>query len=523
MAKSSDDGNSPPCNRPLSRASRLLFRQDASPILLHYFGGKDREAPWRRRIRNDGDGGDASFDKKGRRRERISMVDNPADGLTDEEWYELLGWAIDQSTSSSATNSDNPATPNICPLHPKHDVLLKNDRNSFLIQTRYRSAMTKFGAFSLPSHWAARTASWREERETYTQLHDHPPLSPRQISANSVFLFQCGFSEKTFVSRYYLDKYMETHHPTHGGDEIDSAGNQLLCPADHVCEALGGVSACVETMSAMAPHYGRGALLGKEYDAPAADSFFSTSISSLISHLNRGNDQTERVDDDPFPTKKRQMQTRQARREANLIKAIREKAIGEMRHRAWRRNKLMLQVALHRQRSLGENSSEEQLTVSEIFSDAALAEQEKNIENDLHPVPAASAASCDEKEMERLFHLCRNMMLTCFGDGAVDGAKRKVEENSHTLTNDLITQICEPLHCHHRLHRMAGHNSRHVVHWNDKWHEHHSFALGWLGWIGVLGLVMFYGCAYVAGVLDDDFGNSNLPNHRQKKGKPKYA
>ena len=40
----------------------------------------------------------------------------------------------------------------------------------------------------------------------------------------------------------------------------------------------------------------------------------------------------------------------------------------------------MLQVAFHGQRSCGENLSEEEPTVSEIFSDAALAKQEKNIE-----------------------------------------------------------------------------------------------------------------------------------------------
>ena len=129
--------------------------------------------------------------------------------------------------------------------------------------------------------------------------------------------------------------------------------------------------------------------------------------------------------------------------------------------------------------------------------------------------------SCDEVEMERLYKLCNDMMKNCFGSSVANDLENKLD-SSHTknLARDLITQICEPLHCHHRLHLMAGHNPRHVGNWNDQWEEHHSYSLGWFGWIAVIGVAIFYVCAYYLGLGDADFGhNLSLPSQRKKKKK----
>jgi len=210
------------------------------------------------------------------------------------------------------------------------------------------------------------------------------------------------------------------------------------------------------------------------------------------------------------------MQKLQATKEADLTRVI-----GEMRQRAVKRNKLMLQVVLHRQQAMDENPLGETRPVSEFFNEAAV-EAEGNVENDLHPITASSI--CDEKEMERLFRLCRDMMHTCFGDSVVKDVEHGKGENKDSLNidhalhlpNDLITHICEPLHCYHRLHRMAGHNSRHALDWNDQWDEHHSFALGLYGWIVVLGVVTFYGCVFVAGARGAGFEKNGRQMDKRK-------
>ena len=74
---------------------------------------------------------------------------------------------------------------------------------------------------------------------------------------------------------------MESHNPPHDGYETYVDGNNLLCPADHVCGALGGISACLETMNQISPYYGPGTLIWKEYIEPNSDSSMSSSINSL--------------------------------------------------------------------------------------------------------------------------------------------------------------------------------------------------------------------------------------------------
>jgi len=440
-------------------------------------------------------------------------VDDPYDGLSDEEWYALLGYAIDKSIATDAKKS-------ICPLHPKHDILLQDDQNSFLLKRRYRAGVTKFGAYSLPlSGRAARAALWLEERETYRQEgHLLPMKQSLQNGRNSVFLFQCGICGKAFVSRYYLDKHMEAHHhQAHDHEsEIDSAGKQSLCPADHVCKALGGLSACAETMNQVSPYYGRGALLGKEYTATASESLLPSSIYSLISKIypTDDDDSTGSTEDIIVTTTKKQPEKSKIPKDGDF-----EKAFGEIRHTILRTNKQIMTAVLHQhlknRATKTDDFVQEETSVSDLLSEAY--SYEKSIfGEDLYLADPSS--SCDEEEAEMLFQLCQDMMQTCFGNSVANGSENKLSiDHASNLAEDLMTNICEPIHCHHRLHMLAGHNARHVAHWNEQWEEHHSFELGWFGWIVVLGVAAFYGCVYFSGLGGANFGNNPLPSQSKKK------
>lgn len=524
------------CHRTLNRAARQLFRQDAAPILLHYFGGIGQDAPWRRTKHNEPTlytEIDDSVDKRGRKRQRIPLVDDPYDGLADEEWNALLSYAIGISSSNA-----NSKPRDVCPLHPKHDILLLHEQNSFIIPRRYRTgkAVTKYGGLSLPlTGRAARSALWLEERKAYGQQNNQLYQRPKKIGYydNSVYLFQCGICEKTFVSRYYLDKHMGAHHhhdhhrdhslPSQAPESVlasdialPSSSNNLsdttpLCPADHLCDFLGGISVCAETMNQISPYYGRGTLLGKEYIIPSSDSLFSSSIHSLISHLYPGDD--DELDSNAESQEQKQHyfgphnKKNRKTREGDF-----QKITGDMRHRSYRRNQLMAKAFEAKQQSNQQ--------ILETF------EADKNTRgNDDDWISSSSqrhsdSSSCDNEEMREMFNKCRDVMKNCFGDELTENAEEKYDSGNdpHNLATDLITQLCQPLHCHHRLHRMAGHNPRHIVQWNDQWEEHHKFSLGVFGWMVVVGIVLFYGCAFVLGFGGD---RSALPSHGEKKKKKK--
>lgn len=460
-----------PCHHSLSRATRQLFRQDASTILLHYFGGKRHDAPWRDAI--DAAEEDPLVDQAGRKRQRLSQF-RVDDGLSDAEWFALLSYAIDQSQSE-----DNDK---MCPLHPSNDALLSNDNNSFILHRRYRSgaAISKYGSLSLPLMGrAARALLWLEEEGGKPQ-QTHHNTKPTGNTATSIFLFQCGHCEKTFLSLYYLDKHMQRHHPP----SLSDSSSQLatICPADHLCEPLGGMSVCAETMNEIAPYYGRGTLLAREYVTPMSDSFFSSSVHSLISYLQHG-DRFENTPPEPTPQMQQRKQ-RQVLKEGDFFTIT-----GEMRHRSLQRNQMLMKALQTRQ------------TNDDIFDTKMIT------------------GSCDEEEMERMFRQCRDMMLTCFGNElSVDGESNRKSSNAKhheaSLAADLVTHLCEPIHCNHILHRMAGHTSRHVVHWNEEWEDHHLFSLGPYGWLVVLGVLSFYGCVFVLGVGGE---SSVLPSHDRKK------
>ena len=206
---------------------------------------------------------------------------------------------------------------------------------------------------------AARAAMWLEEREAFGKYRTQQKQRQQRTSTNSVFLFQCGICEKTFVSRYYLDKHMEASHPlsSHtagtglGSDGLnlsllnDSSHITPICLADYICEPLGGLSACSETMNQISPYYGRGSLLGKEYVIPTSDSLFSSSFRSLISfwyHDDYSSDDSSHTN--------RQQQGKLNGDIKHGKKVIKEgdffKVTAEMRRRSLEANRLMLQSLL---------------------------------------------------------------------------------------------------------------------------------------------------------------------------------
>jgi len=320
-----------------------------------------------------------------------------------------------------------------------------------------------------------------------------------------------------------LDKHMEAHHPLHHATETEEDGSTqtpLACPARRACESLGGMSACEETMGQLSPYYGPGTLAGREYAASSSgDSFLSSSVHTLMHQFyDHGSSDVDETEEDAPATQKRQHMFQTKQSPPKVKEAEVAKVLGEMRHRALHRNTAM--------------------TTSEIVP-VPEREDGNALDNHRHRATTASSSSCDETEMERLFRSCRDMMQTCFGgfdnehtiaahdDSVTNGGNNHDNDNGvgrHTLADDLITQICEPLRCHHRLHRMAGHAHRHAVHWNDAWEEHHSFALGWGGWTAVVCVLVFYGCVYVVGGFgeeEDGFGKNgnHLPRHDRRKKK----
>ena len=215
--------------------------------------------------------------------------------MSDDEWFQLLAYAIDSSNVIKKDNSHDDH--HFCPLHPKHDMHLADDQNSFLIQRRYLFGRKKFGGLSLPMLGrAARSILWLEERDTY-HTHQQPTTTSTAINknykGNTVHLFQCGYCDKTFVSRYYLDRHMDLHHRrssnniSHDNSNDESVDkNTLICPSDHICDPLGGMSACTEMMSQISPYWGQGTMLGKHYIDSTRESFFSSSIHSLLEHFH---------------------------------------------------------------------------------------------------------------------------------------------------------------------------------------------------------------------------------------------
>ncbi|KAL7475162.1 hypothetical protein ACHAW6_001089 [Cyclotella cf. meneghiniana] len=486
-----------PCNLPLSRAARQLFRREASSILLHYFGNTwKHERSGSHRIADDSmdtSMDNISADKLRRKRQKLShfRVD---DGLSDDEWLSLLGFSIDYSQINNVAASQTS-----CPLHPKYDLFLPNDRNSFILTRRYLTALStkRFGGLSLPfSGRGARAALTYYEQNAKEPHFDFPTKSTDGRYANNVYIFQCGHCEKTFLSTYYLDRHMEKHHPNLLSDVGSTNATQRpmsICPAD-ICDHLGGVTACAESLRQISPYYGPGTMLGHEYLVPHSDSLFTTSFYNLLYYWHGGKDldkntvQKEHSQDDA---------KRQPPKEGDVSQVAEE-----MRRRSLQRTN----VHIHELRASH---------VDEFYEQQHYVKDETTQDGLIHKT---ITKSCSDAEMQRLFDKCQDLIVNCFGN-EFDHHNDRSTSIGHetTLAKDLITQICEPLHCDRLLHRMAGHTQLHFVHFNEDWHEHHTFKLGLYGWLVVLVVFVFYGCVFIFGL--DLFGGNALPVQERRKEK----
>ena len=90
------------------------------------------------------------------------------------------------------------------------DVLRRHEEHSLLIPSR-----------KLPAAYASF------DRNHYD--HDHRPTK-------DPLWYQCGMCQKTFVTRFYLDRHMMLHH--HQDELFEPNTTRLLCPAQHWCHFL---------------------------------------------------------------------------------------------------------------------------------------------------------------------------------------------------------------------------------------------------------------------------------------------
>lgn len=282
----------------------------------------------------------------------------------------------------------------------------------------------------------------------------------RKTGRNIVPLHQCGICGKTFVSNYYLDLHMHSKHALPSAREGDEDAAAMVCPADDLCERFGGKEVCAETAyEDMYPYYGRGLLTGSEY------------LLKGSSFWNFGGDYGDDDDDDD------EISANGAGKKVQ--QADRKSIVKEMIRRSHARAKgIIHDISMED----GDSTSEERASEGDAF---------------LPPPPF-----CDEERMAHRRDLCRDTIQACFGH---DGDDYRVP-HARRLASDLEARICQPLACHHRLHRMAGHVARHVLELSDEWNDHHDHSLGIGGWLFVVALFIFYTCV-VAGcfgeALDD--------------------
>eukprot|EP00804_Cyclotella_cryptica_P009603 CCRYP_006296-RA/>CCRYP_006296-RA protein AED:0.02 eAED:0.02 QI:74/1/1/1/0/0.5/2/257/418 len=401
--------NQTPCNLPLSRAARQLLRQEASSILIHYFGNTwNRAGSGGNRIVED----PFDLDELGRKRHKLSYF-RVDDGLSDEEWFSLLSFAIDYSQKNNTAASQTTH----CPLHPERDVFLPNDRKSFVLARRYLTASStkKFGGLSLPF-------SGRVARATllYNEQHEKDPNFDFSTTTNNVFMYQCGHCEKTFLSIYYLDRHMEKHHPSLSSEEDSVNAVQTsvtICPADN-CDPLGGVTACSESFRQISPYYGPGTMLGKEYLLRHSDSLFQSSFHKLLSYWSGRKDSS-----DTYVSEEEHRQNdakKQPPKEGDVPQVV-----GEIRRRSLQRTDAYIKEI---RTSPFDEIYQHQYSKSESTQDGIMHK--------------ATTESCSDTEMQKLFEKCQDLMVACFGNEVNDRDISSMSGGHETtLVKDLITQI----------------------------------------------------------------------------------
>ena len=194
------------CDPRLSRAARHLWVHDALPYMKAYVDtGMVDSTTAKKYITDDPENNNISFWR---------------------EWKEL---AERLKVSSSEK----------CRLHPNHDILWWQNQEEH--QHPHYTSMSKFH-FLLNRHHVYRKNNFILEHTKQQNNH----------------LYSCGKCGKIFMSRYYLDIHILSHHHEDEKDNNHSL-NQSECWGNLWCHANRGSRAMCERQAlVLEPHYGPG-------------------------------------------------------------------------------------------------------------------------------------------------------------------------------------------------------------------------------------------------------------------------
>lgn len=195
------------CNRRLSRAARRLMERRLRP----YLSLPPRD-PTQHSIRY-----------------RTNIQTHTIDQEEDTVWRLLEEWLTE-------------AQPSECRLFPSRDLWRHDEERSIPIRPPQRLTGT------LPSQ-TLRERKRNKSKDAHRSMKHHR-------------WWKCGYCDSLFLSRFYLDLHMHSHHSDSHlslSEEYDSIvkENKLVCPADVWCHVLGEAN-CHEEALKEEPFYGRG-------------------------------------------------------------------------------------------------------------------------------------------------------------------------------------------------------------------------------------------------------------------------
>lgn len=288
-------------------------------------------------------------------------------------------------------------------------------------------------------------------------------------------LYKCELCGKQFVSRFYLDRHFDAHH-SHQISEDPNHNHDWICPATDICPILaGGVHACDE-IAAKHSSYGPGSI-GSDSGGGGSSGGTSGGVGFVY----------------------------------------------------------------------GGHDYERSITASHLFH-SMLHPHHHHHESPTHSSSSSSSIldsphSCHESTMSHYREECSNMMHRCFDsiDQNIHNNEQGQEQSissfsaptatSSSLSNDLISNICDKLTCSHKIHKLAGHghshssNSYDTIHIlaKEEWESHSDFRLGFLGGFVLVSIVLFSICTTVFGFgwLGLDLGEKVNVNAKKQLSKRK--
>jgi hypothetical protein len=200
-----NDTKSVTCDRRLSRAAREVLRQHLLHSVFRELEHVERD--------------EKPFGYENR--------DETAHNLL-ERWLTVIpNWDRDNTTKEK------------CILHPQRQDLYHNDD----AQTRHVYIQSLPGGFAknLKIAYPQSVLKYRRTSEEYPSLH----------------WYQCGYCGKTFVSQFYLDVHLTTHH------FHDDPAPGIICPAIEWCKLV-GIANCHHQALQDEPFYDRGRGWGRD-------------------------------------------------------------------------------------------------------------------------------------------------------------------------------------------------------------------------------------------------------------------